>query len=332
MAATKNPLQRFLSRTLGFTKGYNVALFLVLGGLTALFSAYRLPSISLSHFCTPGNSIPGECFTYQFPGRHQTGIVLHLASILPASLLALLQFVPAIRRRAIAVHRYAGYAVWLLSFTGTAGIFMLLDKAAGGNWDTQAVVLSSMFLGATFRAYQTIRQLHIDQHRAWMLRAWVYAWCIVTMRPVFIASAILVSKLGTFYSAQPCDKIEYILATTRLQDPNVTLAGTFPECAAYVSGANPASMAVVNANLRGNIIEKTAALNICFGTSTWICLFLHAALVEVYLHYTSDEDQRLKKVSHQKRLQAGLIKPAEVPAQVAASAAVEGLPEDKKTA
>jgi len=272
---------------LGFTQGYNTALFLVLGGLTALFSATRLPSISLNSFCKPGNSIPGECFHYEVPGRHQTGLWLHLSSILPASLLALVQFVPAVRRRALNVHRYAGYVVWVLSVSGTVGMFMLIDKAAGGFFETWAVavVLSVMFLGATFRAYQTIRALRIDQHRAWMLRAWVYAWCIVTMRPVLIICAIIVSKLGPFYSAQPCDKIEYILAHAKWPNPNITLSNNFPSCTGYAAGVDPTGMSIVKANLFGNVAERASAINIVFGSATWICMVMHAVLVEFYVRY-----------------------------------------------
>ncbi|KXJ88388.1 hypothetical protein Micbo1qcDRAFT_189882 [Microdochium bolleyi] len=318
--------RKSLMRTFGFTKGYNLAIFLIFGGLTALFSVYRLRAISLDFFCIPGNSIPGECLHYSLPGRYQTGIWLHLASVLPASLLALTQFVPAIRRRALNVHRYAGYAVWVLSISGSVGMIMLVDKAAGGSLETQAIayVLTALFLGSTYRAYTAIRELRIDQHREWMLRAWIYAWCIVTMRPIFILLALAASKLGNFHLALPCDKIEYVLANAQVPDPNITLAGTFPDCAAYLSGADPAKMTVVRANLRGSIVERTAALNMSFGTATWVALIIHAVLLELYLHYTAEEDQRLKKVSHQKRLAAGLINPTEV-------AAVDGSNGDKKT-
>lgn len=288
-------VRRVLSRTLGFTQGYNTALFIVLGGITALFSIARLPAISLNIFCKPGNSIPGECFHYEVPGRHQTGLWLHLSSILPGSLLALVQFVPAVRRRALNVHRYAGYAVWVLSVSGTVGMFMLLDKAAGGFFDTWAVavVLSTMFLGATFRAYQTIRELRIDQHRAWMLRAWVYAWCIVTMRPVLITCAIVVSKLGPFYSAQPCGKIDYALAHAKWPNPNITLSNDFPSCTGYAAGVDPTGMSIVKANVFGNVVERASAINIVFGSATWICMVLHAVLVELYVSFCAPSPSKV---------------------------------------
>ncbi|KAJ1328237.1 DUF2306 domain-containing protein [Microdochium nivale] len=295
----------------GFTKGYNLAIWLVFGSLTALFSMYRMPSISINHFCVPGNSIPGDCVNYDLPSRHRTGIWLHLASVLPASLLALTQFVPAIRRRALNVHRYVGYTVWTLSITGSVGMFMLLDEAAGGHVETQAIgaVLTFLFLASTLRAVVAIKQLRIDQHRAWMLRSWIYAWCIVTMRPIFILLALAISKFGNFHVALPCHKIEYVLANAKVPDPNITLAATFPDCTPYMSGADPAKMAIVRANLLGSIVERTAVLNMSFGTATWIALVIHAVLVELYLNYTPDEALRLKKYSHTRRVAAGLVKP-----------------------
>lgn len=274
-----------LWRITGFKKGYNLAIWLGFGSLAALFSMYRMPSISINHFCVPGNSIPGDCVNYDPPGRHRTGIWLHLASILPASLLALTQFLPAIRAYNINIHRFVGYTVWTLSVAGSVGLFMLLDEAAGGHVETQAigVVLTCLFLGSTIRAAVAIKQLHIDQHRAWMLRSWIYAWCIVTMRPVFILLALAASKLGNFHVAMPCYKIEYVIANAKVPDPNITLATTFPDCAAYISNTDPTKMAIVRANLLGSVVERAAVLNMSFGTATWIAIVIHAVLVELYV-------------------------------------------------
>ena len=52
--------------------------------------------------------------------------------------------------------------------------------------------------------------------------------------------------------------------------------------------------------------EKAALLNMIFGVSGWLASVVHLILVEVYLNYTKDEDERLKKVSIVRRKAAGL--------------------------
>jgi uncharacterized membrane protein len=99
---------------------------------------------------------------------------LHLVTILPASVLAVLQFVPLLRRSALPFHRINGYLVLLLSLLGViSGIFISRD-AFGGTLELQsAMILSSaMFLICLGVAMYNIIRLRIEKHRAWMLRAW----------------------------------------------------------------------------------------------------------------------------------------------------------------
>ena len=52
-----------------------------------------------------------------------------------------------------------------------------------------------------------------------------------------------------------------------------------------------------------------AGLNITFGMALWIALFLHAALVEIYLSLTPNEKQRLRVVSYKRQRAAGFKNP-----------------------
>lgn len=46
-----------------------------------------------------------------------------------------------------------------------------------------------------------------------------------------------------------------------------------------------------------------------FGMALWVALWLHAVGIEVYLHLTPREAERLRKVSYQRQLEAGLKNP-----------------------
>jgi hypothetical protein len=61
---------------------------------------------------------------------------------------------------------------------------MIADRSFGGALSTQAWIgaLSVAFLTALGLAIYNIRMKQIEQHRAWMIRAWVWAGSIITLR------------------------------------------------------------------------------------------------------------------------------------------------------
>lgn len=46
-----------------------------------------------------------------------------------------------------------------------------------------------------------------------------------------------------------------------------------------------------------------------FGMAIWVALWLHAIGIEIYLHLTPKEAERLRKVSYQRQLEAGWQSP-----------------------
>lgn len=177
-------MARKLYHPLRFNHGYNFILFFITAGAMLGFSLSRLMYLDINRvFCKAGSTkgaAPGECYYYSGKGgsRYRVGIILHLAAILPAGLLVGFQFVPAIRHKALLLHRASGYLIIMLSLTSMAGAFMITDKAFGGELLTQTItgLAAVMFLASLLLAYINIKRLQIEQHRAWMLRAWSYVW------------------------------------------------------------------------------------------------------------------------------------------------------------
>ena len=134
-----------------------------------------------SHFCPstpiPSNSAaPGECYYFTTFTRYKIGIMMHLASILPASLLTVIQFTPFIRQRWITVHRISGYASILLYTVSLVGALMIARHSFGGGLDVQ-VWIGFVGIGVLIcfvLSWVNIKRLQIEQHRAWMLRGWFY--------------------------------------------------------------------------------------------------------------------------------------------------------------
>jgi uncharacterized membrane protein len=184
---TKKPgFAGFLERIykpLGFTKVYNFVLFVLLVGALMGFTLARLSYFNLTGIlCRPDgdpraitNATPGECY-YLLRNPYMTGMIVHLAAILPASFLACFQFVPKIRHKVILIHRMNGYTIIVLSILATAGALVIARHSFGGGLDSQAAIgfLAIIFLLSNLMAYINVKRLQIEQHRAWMLRAWVY--------------------------------------------------------------------------------------------------------------------------------------------------------------
>ncbi|KAK3376118.1 hypothetical protein B0T24DRAFT_504428, partial [Lasiosphaeria ovina] len=301
-------------RPIGFTKPYNFILwFLSTSGLFG-FVLSRLPYLNYDGvFCAPITEhtdrhlhpAPGECYYHQ-RGHTRVGMLMHLATILPAGLLVCLQFVPFIRHRWILLHRIVGYLVILLSFASTAGAFMVVRFSFGGDPDTQVFlgVLGSVFLLALALAYINIKRLQIEQHRKWMLRAWFYACSIITLRVISILGTPVMTRTGTYYTARACKIVDDIMHN------NQSLALAFyPDCQAWYNGTDPEQFVLVHGDAKGNPVEAIAAAGMMFSAAGWLALTLHAIGIEIYLQLTPAEHERLRNVSYQRQVQAGMNHP-----------------------
>lgn len=255
---------------------------------------------------TDGNSAaPGECYYYLNFSQYKIGILLHLAGVLPASILAVIQFTPFIRHRWIMIHRINGYIALLLYTVGLVGALMIARHAFGGGIDVQTWIgfVGIGVLLCFIISYINIKRLQIEQHRAWMLRGWFYAGAIITNRIIMIIATMIVSDKG-YYAVWPCAKIEATLKDTSM------LLDTYPACASYANGRNPNQVSAVEATFgAGGAPNTGAALNITFGMALWLATAIHAIGVEVYLHLTPKEAQRLRQVSYQRQLEAGMRNP-----------------------
>ncbi|KAE8328016.1 hypothetical protein BDV39DRAFT_214576 [Aspergillus sergii] len=279
-AASSTPKTMFrwvqkLYNALGFKKGYNFILFFIFGGAWMGFTLARLEYLDFSTFCK--NAVPGQCFYYK--GTGYIGLYLHLGfanATLAAAFLAFFQFVPAIRYKVILFHRINGYTIILLVLLSNVGALMIARHTFGGTLSTQAVVgllviLSTCAIGM---AYYNVKRLQLEQHRAWMLRAFFY----------------------------PCDKIDLIIGREQTLE-------SYPDCASFYNGSHPDQNVLVLGDFNGTADKIGTALNLNFGMAFWLALFLHAIGVEIYLQMTPKESHRLRKISYTRQLEAGYKHP-----------------------
>jgi uncharacterized membrane protein len=188
--AVRPPANRFVAAArkvynpIGFSKGYNFVLFSIFSGVFFAFSLARMQFIALDRSCAPTTTDqPLDCYYYTEASVDRIGIIMHLATILPAALLTCAQFVPVIRRTFVLFHRINGYVILVLSLVSTAGALMIARKSVGGRMDVQVGVgvLSIAFVASLSLALYNIKRLQIEQHRAWMLRAWFYVSALASL-------------------------------------------------------------------------------------------------------------------------------------------------------
>jgi uncharacterized membrane protein len=249
----------------------------MLGFALARFMYLHVPTLEK-------NQAPGEGY-YMSKSPYRPALLIHLASVLPAGILAILQFVPQIRYKALIVHRVMGYVSLFLLTMGAATGFILGRRSFGGEISTQTgvVFLGAMTLISAGLAYYNIKRLQIDQHRKWMLRTWFYAGSIITLRLVMIIIAQIISAINEYHSVRSpafglvsyptdirtqvwsCNEVEYVLKNTTL------IAAQYPTCASGQEGGF-----VVVPAMWTTALSIGSALRVSFGPALWIALLTHA--------------------------------------------------------
>ena len=104
----------------------------------------------------------------------------------------------------------------------------------------------------------------------------------------------------------PCAELEYI--ATEIGRPLKSLYAQYPVCAPSAN-LSVDNIAVVKAQFKGSPEQIGASLGTSFGMAMWLALFIHAAGIEIYLKLTPKEGERLRSVSYQRQLEAGIRNP-----------------------
>ncbi|KAK0106178.1 hypothetical protein ONS96_003824 [Cadophora gregata f. sp. sojae] len=302
---------RKVYRPLGFQKGYNFPLFIIFGGAMLGFTLARFSYLNIggsSSSSFKNGSAPGEWYNYR-SSHYRIGITLHLVTIIPAGFLAVFQFIPVIRHKLLLFHRLNGYLLLLLSLLGNIGALMIARRAFGGGLDVQSAVglLAIITEVSLAMAYVNIKRLQIDQHRAWMLRAWFYFGVIITTRIIMILAALVISSQNNYSATRPCGEIAYIVSgSSDLENQPPDFTQRYPQC---IPGSDTLPVALKASMTDGDAENVGVALGMGFGMALWLALFLHGVGVEVYLNLTPREGERLRMVSYERQLERGVKNP-----------------------
>ncbi|KAL6155879.1 hypothetical protein ACJQWK_05399 [Exserohilum turcicum] len=273
------------------------------------FSLSRLKDLDYDgHFKHSFALVPGYWY-YFHAGAYRYGMLIHLACILPAGILMVLQFTPVLRHKFLMFHRVNGYVVLLLCLISNAAAFVVIRHKAGGNRTTSHAVETLMGISTTIGivlAWWNIRCKQVDQHRAWMLRTMFYMGVTISARLINLGASQITTRLGNYWAVWMCDEIGFLYKNYDLPFPSQT----YPGCFLPNGDLDRWKRVVVKAaETPGQLEQLGASYVLSFGTMLWVCLFLHVVGVEVYLRMTPRETERLRRVSYEKQLEAGYRNP-----------------------
>ncbi|GJF28886.1 hypothetical protein KNE206_15860 [Kitasatospora sp. NE20-6] len=145
----------------------------LLATLIALLSARYLT-------LDPETFLPEQRATYL---AHLAPLTLHVGGGVVALVLGPWQFVPRLRIRHPAVHRFVGrvYVLGALA-TGVGGLLLVPTGLAGPVGPLGFAALAVLLLAATTAGFVTIRRGAVVRHRIWMIRSYALIFTGVTFR------------------------------------------------------------------------------------------------------------------------------------------------------
>lgn len=289
---------RKLYNPIGFKKGHNAVLAFISLGYLLGFCVAEAQKCNVWGYWAKNNA-PGETWAYTSKGMlYKVSITMHIVTVIPAGILVVLQFIPIIRYKALIFHRINGYSVMLLAIIFSITGIIVSKVAFGGDFATQifAGIFGIAVMINTLLAYINIKRLQIEQHRAWMLRAWAYSASTITLRFIQIGAASMVGMVPDAYRMLACQQINSVGGDA---------AASYPKCA-----SDPSGWTAVKMNFMGTgVAESMAALQGTFAGAGLLALILHAIGIELYLHFTPAEAERLRQVSYERQLERGFRRP-----------------------
>lgn len=125
--------------------------------------------------------------------EHRRLTLLHIIPGVLFMVLGPLQFVPAIRAKYPAFHRWSGRVFLTASAViGATGLVMASGQTVGGIDEKAAIFLfGTFFLVALAKALWHAMRGEFAQHREWMMRGYAVGLAVATIRPI----------MGTFFAA-----------------------------------------------------------------------------------------------------------------------------------
>jgi hypothetical protein len=269
-----------ISWIFGFKERFSLAFLVVFGGALIGFCLAR--TIMFNPKNVQNLTIPGEWHWYQ-KKVYKPSLFIHIYCTIPGGIIAVFQFIPGIRRRAMLFHRINGYVALFLVTLGTLGGTIVARRAFGGELNAQSgyYILSSLIVGCA--AMGLANKHETRKHRKWMLRTVTFVAAPITTRLIMFAARQIITDVGTYYSVWRCDEIMSVIDAQ-------TVSAKFPQC--LQTDTNPGNINVaVHAATGADRLSFASSVRATFGMALWLAMMIHLICVEFYIRKTESENQ-----------------------------------------
>ncbi|CAE6382255.1 unnamed protein product [Rhizoctonia solani] len=220
--------------------------------------------------------MPEEYFSYKL-SPNGTLLLVHLACVLPASMLSIIQFIPRLRTKYRSWHRYAGRVINVLTMISSICGIAIGRVSFGGDLATQTATfaLGTMVLYSVVAGWKAIRERKIEEHSIWMVRAWAYQMSIVTMRVIMPITMILIDARGGYYVPMTCEEVANSLNNTD------QFVHEYPQCQPDWTGKPVESVSIRAGSEEG--LALAAGARATFGMAAWVAVWIHFICTERYI-------------------------------------------------
>ncbi|KAG7441505.1 uncharacterized protein BT62DRAFT_937018 [Guyanagaster necrorhizus] len=270
---------RTISGILGFKEQQSLLLYFIFGGALLGYCLYHAPMMNPKTM--EKLTVPGEWFGFSKHG-FKVAYSMHIFLSVIGGIFVLLQFIPAIRRRAILLHRMNGYFVLLCLIPANVSGGIAGYRSFGGEINAQsayytlgiAVVLC--FSAGLFNVKSNTRE-----HRRWMIRGVIIFSCAITTRIIVVVARLVVTDIGNYHAIFRCDDLLSVLTDLS------TVSQQYPSCVADGVDISKTYVAVV-ADARGGSLGFGSSTRVTQGMALWYAMLTHGVMCEIYLHMTQD--------------------------------------------
>ncbi|KAG8985167.1 hypothetical protein FRB94_009817 [Tulasnella sp. JGI-2019a] len=282
----KGPITGFywrISSFLGFKERFSLFLFVIFGGALSAYCLARAEFFNWNNL--PKLMMPGEWFAYH-KNPSKGALIFHIYGSVFAGFWAPFQFIPAIRRKKMHLHRLNGYLTLLCLISSTLAGIAISRHAFGGGVDIQTAnyVHGILIICAAIKGYSHVKT-NTPKHRKWMLRTVAYTASSVTAKIIRLISGNIIGRVGSYYTIWTCAEVQF-LQTMGKGVPD--FASTYPACVV----ADPSNVRLaIQASLTESPVNKGSAAREVMGMSLFVALLLHSLGIEIYIRLTDATHQ-----------------------------------------
>jgi len=224
-------------------------------------------------------TVPGE-FRWFHLSLYRINYTVHIYLSVVLGFFVGLQFLPAIRRKSVFLHRVNGYACLIILISASVTGAIIARRSFGGELNQQSAyyLLAIMSTFSALLGYWYVKR-NTRAHRKWMMRSVVYFSVIISTKLMMLASRLIITEIGSYYSLWRCDEVFFVLKN------ETELVSMFPQCTSATPHENGLYVPV-HASVHEGPLGTASAVRAVQGMNLWIATIIHVIAVEVYIRST----------------------------------------------